>query len=94
MSKSSFLIVSTIAYLYPSVFNVWILSLMLDYLSDKKGCKSASEGSKLIEAAIEIGFKRNELRPIEFGGDMGTKAVTEKLITLLKDKNVQNEVLT
>ena len=69
-------------------------TLMLDYLSDKKGCKSASEGSKLIEAAIEIGFKRNELRPIEFGGDMGTKAVTEKLITLLKDKNVQNEVLT
>ena len=69
-------------------------TLMLDYLSDKKGCESASEGSKLIEAAIEIGFKRNELRPIEFGGDMGTKAVTEKLITLLKDKNVQNEVLT
>ena len=69
-------------------------TLMLDYLSDKKGCKSASEGSKLIEAAIEIGFKRNELRPIEFGGDMGTKAVTKKLITLLKDKNVQNEVLT
>ena len=69
-------------------------TLMLDYLSDKKGCESASEGSKLIEAAIEIGFKRNELRPIEFGGDMGTQAVTEKLIALLKDKNVQNEVLT
>ena len=69
-------------------------TLMLDYLSDKKGCESASEGSKLIEAAIETGFERNELRPIEFGGDMGTKAVTEKLITLLKDKNVQNEVLT
>ena len=69
-------------------------TLMLDYLSDKKGCESASEGSKLIEAAIETGFERNELRPIEFGGDMGTKAVTEKLITLLKDKNVQNEALT
>ena len=49
---------------------------------------------RLIEAAIETGFERNELRPIEFGGDMGTKAVTEKLITLLKDKNVQNEALT
>ena len=59
-----------------------------------RGCKSASEASKLIEAAIETGFERNELRPIEFGGDMGTKAVTEKLFTLLKDKNVQNEVLT
>ena len=27
-------------------------------------------------------------------GDMGTKAVTETLIKLLKDRNVQNEVLT
>ena len=69
-------------------------TLMLDYLSDKKGCESASKGSKLIETAIETGFERNELRPIEFGGDMGTKAVTETLIKLLKDRNVQNEVLT
>ena len=67
---------------------------MLDYLSDKKGCENASKGSKLIETAIETGFERNELRPIEFGGDMGTKAVTETLIKLLKDRNVQNEVLT
>ena len=50
--------------------------------------------TKIIDAAIETGFERNEFRPIEFGVDMGTKAVTEKLITLLKDKNVQNEVLT
>ena len=69
-------------------------TLMLDYLSDKKGCENASKGSKLIETAIETGFERNELRPIEFGGDMGTKAVTETLIKLLKDRNVQNEVLT
>ena len=69
-------------------------TLMLDYLSDKQGCKSASDGSKLIETAIETGFERNELRPIEFGGDMGTNAVTSKLITLLKDKEIQNKALT
>ena len=69
-------------------------TLMLDYLSDKQNCKSASDGSKLIETAIEEGFERNQLRPIEFGGDMGTKAVTEKLITLLKDKDIQNKALT
>ena len=69
-------------------------TLMLDYLSDKQNCKSASDGSKLIETAIEEGFDRNELRPMEFGGDMGTKAVTDKLITLLKDKDIQNKALT
>ena len=67
---------------------------MLDYLSDKQNCKSASDGSKLIETAIEEGFERNELRPMEFGGDMGTKAVTDKLVTLLKDKDIQNKALT
>ena len=41
-------------------------TLMLYYLSDKQNCKSASVGSKLIETAIEEGFERNELRPMEF----------------------------
>ena len=67
---------------------------MLDYLSGKRGCESASEGSKLIEAAIETGFERNELRPIEFGGDMGTKAITETLSDLLKDNEIQKQILT
>ena len=68
-------------------------TLMLDYLSEKKNCINAAKSSILIETAIETGFKRNELRPIEFGGDMGTQAVTEVLIKLLKDKDVQNEAL-
>ena len=51
-------------------------------------------GSKLIETAIEIGFERNELRPIEFDGDMGTKAITETLSGLLKDNEIQKQILT
>jgi Isocitrate/isopropylmalate dehydrogenase len=69
-------------------------SMMLEYLSDKKNCESTSLGSRLIEAAIEIGFEKNELRPIEFGGDMGTKAVTESLSGLLKDNEIQKQILT
>ena len=69
-------------------------SLMLEYLSDKTKCKSTELGSRLIETAIEIGFERNELRPIEFGGDMGTKAITETLSDLLKDNEIQKQILT
>jgi 3-isopropylmalate dehydrogenase len=68
-------------------------ALMLDYLSDKKNCSNAAKSSKLIETAIEVGFQKNKLRPIEFGGDMGTQAVTQELIHLLKDKDVQKEAL-
>ena len=68
-------------------------SLMLDYLSEKNKCLSAAKGAKLIETAIEVGFERNELRPMEFGGDMGTKAISGVLISLLKDKFVQKRAL-
>ena len=61
-------------------------SLMLDYLSEKNKCLSAAKGAKLIETAIEVGFERNELRPMEFGGNMGTQAISGALISLLKDK--------
>ena len=68
-------------------------ALMLDYLSEKNKCPSAAKGAKLIETAIEVGFEQNKIRPMEFGGDMGTEAVTNELILLLKDKLVQNKVL-
>ena len=68
-------------------------ALMLDYLSEKNKCPSAAKGAKLIETAIEVGFEQNKIRPMEFGGDMGTEAVSKELILLLKDKSVQNKVL-
>ena len=68
-------------------------ALMLDYLSEKNKCPSAAKGAKLIETAIEVGFEQNKIRPMEFGGDMGTEAVSNELILLLKDKLVQNKVL-
>jgi 3-isopropylmalate dehydrogenase len=66
---------------------------MLDYLANKKNCSNAAKSSKLIETAIEVGFQNNKLRPMEFGGDMGTQAITKELMDLLKDKNVQQEAL-
>ena len=59
-------------------------AMMLDYLADKSGCQPPADAARLIEDAVERGFAANRLRPMEFGGDMGTKAVTAEVIDLIK----------
>ncbi|MCH9672206.1 MAG: isocitrate/isopropylmalate dehydrogenase family protein [Gammaproteobacteria bacterium] len=59
-------------------------ALMLDYLADRSGHVAASDAAMAIEAAVDRGFANNRLRPMEFGGDMGTKAVTEEVIALVE----------
>lgn len=56
-------------------------ALMLDYLSDKSGNQSLSKAAKTIEDVIYDGFKDNAIRPMEFGGDMGTIAVTNEILS-------------
>ena len=58
-------------------------ALMLDYLADRAGLDAPAEAAALIEAAVEKGFSENRLRPMEFGGDQGTKALTEELIAIV-----------
>ncbi len=60
-------------------------ALMLDYLSEKAGEPALGEAAELIERAVMQGFEQNRLRPMEFGGDMGTKAVTNEILSLLAD---------
>lgn len=55
-------------------------SLMLDYLTDKSGNPAPREAARVIDTAIANGFEKNMIRPMEFGGDMGTKAVTDYLV--------------
>ena len=59
-------------------------ALMLDYLADKSGRSEPADASRLIETAVESGFAQNRLRPMEFGGDMGTEAVTSEVIDLVR----------
>lgn len=59
-------------------------ALMLDYLADRTGSQALRDGAGLLEAAVEAGFAANRLRPMEFGGDMGTKAVTAEMIALVE----------
>lgn len=54
--------------------------LMLDYLGDKTGHSGFEEAAMIVDRAVEDGFAANALRPMEFGGDMGTKAVTREVI--------------
>lgn len=54
--------------------------LMLDYLSERSGDERLSEAATLIEGAVDAGFAANLIRPMEFGGDMGTVAVTREVL--------------
>jgi len=60
-------------------------ALMLDYLADKTGHAAFATAATAIETAVESGFSDNALRPMEFGGDMGTKAVTQEVLARVKD---------
>ena len=60
-------------------------ALMLDYLYEKSGNDGYADAALLINNAVQKGFEQSQLSPMEFGGDMGTKAVTEKIVAILED---------
>ncbi len=57
--------------------------LMLDYLADKASLAALADGARAIESAIAGGFAAGALRPMEFGGNMGTRAITRTVLDLL-----------
>ena len=57
--------------------------LMLDYLAETSGDAGYEAAARLLDGAIEAGFAENALRPMEFGGDMGTRAVTNAVLSRL-----------
>lgn len=60
-------------------------ALMLDYLAEKSDQSAYGDAAELIEAAVEKGFSQNRIRPMEFGGDMGTRAVTNELLAIMAE---------
>ena len=57
------------------------LSLVIDEYN--LSCRTQSViqmGAMVIEAAVEQGFTDGELRPMEFGGTMGTDAMTRAVL--------------
>lgn len=61
-------------------------ALMLDYLAERSGKGGLADAARLIEKAVESGFTQNRLRPVEFGGDMGTRAVTSEVVALVGEE--------
>ncbi|MEL6167770.1 MAG: isocitrate/isopropylmalate family dehydrogenase [Pseudomonadota bacterium] len=60
-------------------------ALMLDYLAERASDEALTKAAGLIEAAVERGFAANRIRPMEFGGDMGTRAVTDEVLTQVSE---------
>ncbi|MGB0867456.1 MAG: isocitrate/isopropylmalate dehydrogenase family protein [Granulosicoccaceae bacterium] len=52
-------------------------ALMLDYLAEQHDDQRYAQAATAIEFAVEAGFSANQLRPMEFGGDMGCQAITQ-----------------
>ncbi|MFT7556155.1 MAG: 3-isopropylmalate dehydrogenase [Planctomycetota bacterium] len=59
-------------------------ALMLDYLAEKQLAEAYADAASLIETAVDLGFAKNRLRPMEFGGDMSTSDVTEEVIAQIR----------
>lgn len=57
--------------------------LMLDYLAERTGTTAYGTAAQMVEDAVDCGFAANRLRPMEFGGDMGTRAVTREVLDLM-----------
>lgn len=60
-------------------------ALMLDYLAETYDSPAAQSAALLVDTAVERGFEQNRLRPMEFGGDMGTAAMTAELALLIDE---------
>ena len=58
-------------------------SMMLDYIHQTTGAGGYDVAAEQIDHAIATGFNANLLRPMEFGGDMGTKAITQQIAALI-----------
>jgi 3-isopropylmalate dehydrogenase len=64
-------------------------ALMLDYLAEQHQSTPLADAARLIEDAVYRGFEENRIRPMEFGGDMGTRSVTDEVISLVQESGTR-----
>ena len=60
------------------------VAMMLEWLGDRHGDNALHDGAAIIERAIECIFATSLVRPMEFGGSDGTKAITQAAIKALQ----------
>ena len=66
--------------------------LMLDWLAEEHALADLERGALLIEASVQQGFASNRIRPIELGGDQGTREVTETLLAIIGEIDVPDAI--
>ena len=62
-------------------------AMMLDYLAETCDLSAYGTAATLIENAVADGFAANEIRPMEFGGNMGTRDVTTAVLARIKEQS-------
>ncbi|WP_421724999.1 isocitrate/isopropylmalate dehydrogenase family protein [Bauldia sp.] len=67
--------------------------MMLEYLEGKADNPSLGVAGRLIDDAVYRGFAEKRIRPMEFGGDMGTIAVAREVVALVGEARTR-EVAT
>jgi len=63
-------------------------TMMLDWLAERHSIESCTEAALLIERAIGIVLAEGRVRPLDLGGQDGTKAITQAILGALDDVNV------
>ena len=59
--------------------------LMLDYLAEKHAVPAYADAATVIEDAVFEGLSQGRLRPLEFGGEMGTRAMAAEVLDIVAD---------
>ena len=58
-------------------------ALMLDWLAERSGKQSMADAAQRIEKAVDQAFASGKLKPFEFGGSDGTKAIADAVASNL-----------
>jgi len=59
-------------------------AMMLDWLGERQAVAAAVDAAGIVEDAVYRGFASGRLRPMEFGGPDGSRAVTDAVIDLVR----------
>ncbi|MCP4379852.1 MAG: isocitrate/isopropylmalate dehydrogenase family protein [Hyphomicrobiales bacterium] len=65
-------------------------ALMLTYLGEQSDNASLETAGALIDDAVYRGFAENRIRPMEFGGDMGTREVAREVVALVGETKTRD----
>lgn len=61
-------------------------ALMLDFLAERSDKTRLADAAMLINDTVERAFSEHRIRPMEYGGDMGTRAIARALIDMISEK--------